>query len=259
MEIIAHRGLLFDRHVEQENSIRAFTNALTMGCPMIELDVRRTRDHHLIVAHDPFFYVKGERVVIGRYRLEQLINAGDVTNHYDDAEPGQTSKIPTLELVLKLFLRDIKINIELKGSWTGEPLAGTLIRLLGEQALDPRWLNKITVSSFALEELRGFRQFFRDIPAGYLSPTLFSKNAQHTLFSALQKENVQAVHLSKDIVSQELVADYKKAGFLVRVYTVNDTKMLPFYKEWGVDGIFTDKAGEFLAALQGVPYAFTAS
>jgi glycerophosphoryl diester phosphodiesterase len=48
--VIAHRGVWGNG--VPENSLAAFEQAIDLGADMIELDVRRTRDHELIIFHD---------------------------------------------------------------------------------------------------------------------------------------------------------------------------------------------------------------
>ena len=52
--IIAHRGAWGTAapSAPAENTLEAFEAAIALGADMIELDVRRTRDGHLIVFHD---------------------------------------------------------------------------------------------------------------------------------------------------------------------------------------------------------------
>ena len=46
---IAHRG---DPVSERENTLPAFVSAVQSGADMVELDLRRTRDGHIVVLHD---------------------------------------------------------------------------------------------------------------------------------------------------------------------------------------------------------------
>ena len=50
MLIVAHRGA--SGLVEHGNTLEAFEKAIEVGAPMMELDVRRTRDGQLVVHHD---------------------------------------------------------------------------------------------------------------------------------------------------------------------------------------------------------------
>jgi glycerophosphoryl diester phosphodiesterase len=47
---IAHRG---DPVGHRENTLAAFSSAVALGADMVEIDLRRTRDDHIIVIHDP--------------------------------------------------------------------------------------------------------------------------------------------------------------------------------------------------------------
>ena len=46
---IGHRGA---KAYEPENTLRSFGRALKIGVNAVELDVRKTKDNHLIVIHD---------------------------------------------------------------------------------------------------------------------------------------------------------------------------------------------------------------
>ena len=52
--VIAHRGASGRAapSAPAENTLEAFEAAIALGADMIELDVRRTRDGHLVVFHD---------------------------------------------------------------------------------------------------------------------------------------------------------------------------------------------------------------
>jgi glycerophosphoryl diester phosphodiesterase len=49
VSIVAHRGLSAE---EPENTMRSFRRAVAVGCDLVELDVHRTRDGHVVVIHD---------------------------------------------------------------------------------------------------------------------------------------------------------------------------------------------------------------
>lgn len=104
--VVAHRG---DWRHAPENSLQAFQNCIDMGVDMIELDLKKTRDGHLIVMHDQTI----DRTTDGRgvpadYTLEELRRfhlkngLGRTTSHV----------IPTLEEVLRLAQGKILINID---------------------------------------------------------------------------------------------------------------------------------------------------
>ena len=104
--VVAHRG---DWRNAPENSLQAFENCIEMGVDMIEIDLKKTKDGHLIIMHDntidrttdgkgkPSDYTLEE---IRRFRLKNGL--GRVTFH----------PIPTLEEVLGLTKGKILINID---------------------------------------------------------------------------------------------------------------------------------------------------
>lgn len=104
--VVAHRG---DWRNAPENSLQGFKNCIDMGVDMIEIDLKMTKDGHLIIMHDntlnrttngkgrPGDYTLEE---IRRFRLKNGL--GRVTIH----------PIPTLEEVLNLAKGKILINID---------------------------------------------------------------------------------------------------------------------------------------------------
>lgn len=104
--VVSHRG---DWRNASENSLQAFRNCLNMNVDMIEIDLKQTKDGHLVLMHDETI----DRTTNGKgrpsdYTLEELrqfrlINGlGRVTDHV----------IPTLEEVLNLCKGKILINID---------------------------------------------------------------------------------------------------------------------------------------------------
>ncbi|MEM2482910.1 MAG: glycerophosphodiester phosphodiesterase family protein, partial [Candidatus Nezhaarchaeales archaeon] len=47
--VIAHRGA---SAYEPENTLRSIKRALNLGADMVEIDVRTTKDGHIVVIHD---------------------------------------------------------------------------------------------------------------------------------------------------------------------------------------------------------------
>lgn len=104
--VVAHRG---DWRNAPENSLQAFKNCIEMGVDMIEIDLKKTKDGHLVIMHDntidrttdgtgkPSDYTLEE---IRKFRLKNGL--GRTTFH----------PIPTLEEVLNLAKGKILINID---------------------------------------------------------------------------------------------------------------------------------------------------
>ena len=75
MEIIAHRGA-HDAKVK-ENTIAAFERAIKLGCPMIELDCRLTKDKQLVVSHGGWTVCKDKVIFVTDFTLEELVKMNE--------------------------------------------------------------------------------------------------------------------------------------------------------------------------------------
>lgn len=100
--ILGHRGF---SHFYPENTMLAFDKAMEAGADGIELDVRMSKDHHVMVIHDSTIdRVTGTSGTVGQMSLDQLKACA--------LDHQQT--IPTLDEVLSVFSKKAMINVELK-------------------------------------------------------------------------------------------------------------------------------------------------
>lgn len=104
--VVSHRG---DWRNAPENSLQAIKNCIDLGVDMVEIDVRETKDGHLVLMHDKTIdrttngngYVKD--LTLDSLRTFRLIDGlGIATNH----------KIPTLLEALKLAKGKILVNLD---------------------------------------------------------------------------------------------------------------------------------------------------
>ncbi len=87
--VFAHRGA---SHAYPENTLAAFAGAVAMGSDGVELDVRRTADHQLIIHHDPH---------LGDGRIIADTLAGDLPDSvasFDDALDACAGLIVNIEI-----------------------------------------------------------------------------------------------------------------------------------------------------------------
>ncbi len=244
MEIIAHRGV--HNNPREENTVYAFARAVASDCPMIELDCRTAKDGKLIVNHDSGILFCGKHIPIDINNCADLVRENIVVNEIKDHRLD-IYKPPTLDLVLKLFSHQIKINIELKDENSGEAFCKLLEKK--KQSGEQIFLERLVVSSFTLGEVEKVKRRFPQLEAGLLRGGLrFRLQSPKFMLGFLKSFNFQAIHLDIERATKKNVKYFKDKGFKVRVYIVNDPKLLQGYINWGVDGIFTDKAPEFLKA-----------
>lgn len=243
MQIIAHRGMARDR--SEENTPLAFCRAVVRDFNMLELDVRLTKDGQLVVHHDPEVSYDGRQIRIREHFFEDLVSDGICIK--EEVRFGQSRKIPTLEMVLDVFLPQIRINVELKEKGSGKIFIDLLKKMTSRcaQFYSGEILKKLLISSFEENELITMKKSFPQIEMALL----FSK-FQFPLYSVARKKldhlkrfGIEAVHIPFRKATKDLV-DYLKyqRDFVVRVYTVNDRENMFHCFYLGVDGVFTDKA-----------------
>lgn len=104
--VVAHRS---DWRNAPENSLQAIRNCIEMGVDMVEIDLKKTKDGHLILMHDKTI----DRTTTGKGRpedftLEELrkLRLRSGTNH------PTAHTIPTFEEVMQLCKGKIMVNVD---------------------------------------------------------------------------------------------------------------------------------------------------
>ena len=104
--VVAHRG---DWRNAPENSLQAFKNCIEMDADMIEIDLKKTKDNHLIIMHDETI----DRTTDGKGRPSDY-TLEEIRRFHLKNGMGRTTfhPIPTLEEALLLCKGKILINID---------------------------------------------------------------------------------------------------------------------------------------------------
>lgn len=222
MQVIAHRGASGHR---PENTLPAYELAIEMRADMIEIDLHKTKDAHVVITHDAELAGLGE---IADHTLEELrtLDMGD----------GET--IPTLDEVLDGFASRIPFNLEIKwgarGDYPGleaQALEGLRRRGLGTDIL---------FSSFRRSVLARLRE---QDPAARLALLVSPRSESYSLGSALENAGAlacEALNPHWSQVDDELVERAHGAGLAVNVYTVNELDGMRRMQDLDVDGVFTN-------------------
>jgi len=104
--VVAHRG---DWRNFPENSIAAIESAIKMGVDMVELDVQRTQDGHLILMHDATL----NRTTTGKGRIDEWTLDSIKTLKLKNGCAIKTKhEVPTLEEALLHAKGKILINLD---------------------------------------------------------------------------------------------------------------------------------------------------
>jgi glycerophosphoryl diester phosphodiesterase len=100
-------------HAVPENSLAALERCVALGVDLVEIDVRRTHDRHLVLMHD----AKVDRTSTGKGRIADLTLAEIQALRL---KGGQDEAPPTLEAFLRAARGRILINIDLKGPYAAQ-------------------------------------------------------------------------------------------------------------------------------------------
>ena len=140
---VGHRGAM---GYEPENTLRSFKKALELGVDMIEFDVYVCKSGELVVIQDDTL----ERTTNGKGLVIEKTLA-----ELKELDAGKEEKIPTLEEIMDLADKKVKINIELKGDNTAKPVLNMIEKYVDEKG----WkYDDFLVSSFNHNELKKFKE-----------------------------------------------------------------------------------------------------
>lgn len=246
--VIGHRGACA---VAPENTLLSFARAEEDGADILEMDVRLTKDGHVVVCHDETV----NRTTDGTGRVADMtlaeIRQLDAGFHFREGASGKYTyrgaglDVPTFDEVLEAFPQ-MPINVELKAD-------------------DPRLIEAF----FAVLEKHGRGDDVSVLVAGE-KHALVKKIRQHgvgivTGFSrrevlltlALRYVGLSGWYLRRcgnaiqlpasqgrvDLVTPALVRACHKAGVEVHAWTINDEYEMVRLIDMGVDGLFTDAPG----------------
>ena len=207
--LLGHRGARAVKAIP-ENTFPSFDQALADGCDGFEFDVRLTANHKAVVCHDP----KVGRLEIIRSSTDQL------------------QLLPRLADVLARY-RQVFLDVELKVSG----LERITIESVKEHQID-----RFVVSSFLPEVLRACHALDSAIPLGLIC----ENQEQLRCWTDLP---VGYVMPHRKLVRHELISELHHAGKRVIVWTVNTTREMKRFAEWGVDGIISDDTKLLTATL----------
>ncbi len=128
--VSAHRA---DWRNQPENSIPAIESAIKMGADMVEIDVRRTLDGHLVICHDATI----DRTTSGKGEIETMTL--DSIRHFCLRAGNNIRKrelvMPTLEEVLDCCKDRILVNIDRGFSYYDQICPMVIERGMQEQVL----------------------------------------------------------------------------------------------------------------------------
>jgi glycerophosphoryl diester phosphodiesterase len=249
--VFAHRG---GGALWPENTLHAFREAMALGVDVLEMDVRRSADGHLVVFHDASL----ERTTQGHGALAEHtlaeLSAFDAGYRFS-RDGGRTFPyrgdglgIPTVGEVLSA-LPGSRVNLELK---MPEPVGGrdlcAVVRAHGAET-------RVLVASFQQALVDAFRAHCPDVATAatpgeawrfYVASTLGLSNLIRPRAEALQVfERLGPLTL----VTPRLISHARTLRIPIHVWQVEGIEDVRRLIDAGVAGVMTDRPDQVLTLL----------
>ncbi len=230
--VIAHRGSC---RAALENTLEAFRLAREQGADGVELDAMPCASGEIVVFHDDDLRRLAQRPErVAELPLAALREVALAGKH------GQGG-ISTLGEVIEELGPEMLVNVELKTptthtvpEWPGHRLAVAVAALLRRHGVGER----VLVSSFNPLALARFRVASPFTPSGLL----FARDQAWPLRRAYARHLLRplAVHPERLLVDERALAGWRREGYAVNVWTVDDEAEIARLAALGVDSIITN-------------------
>ena len=223
VDVVAHRGNGCGFH---ENSVSAIKAAWALGVDGVEIDLRISSDDVPFLFHD--YDYKG--LSIGKLR-------------YTEVNRRLGSAAPTLDDVLQLPVAHGYYILDLKER--GTEFALSVAKVAQQSGISA---NQLIFQSENLHDLETIAGQLSESKFFYLARlrrgSFFRKSPRpDAIVSLLGKYNIDGISLKgRSYVDAGFVESIKDAGYLVYVWTINNSGRASYYRKIGVDGLITDDA-----------------
>ena len=225
---------------EVENTIESFQLARVEGADGVELDVRACATGEAIVFHDASL----ARLAGRGHRIEDMSLADIRAVRLNGGR-----RIATLDEVIEHVGRDILINVEIKAPrlFRARREVDATLECLARHS--DQQVERILISSFDPVAIWRVRRRARHLRTGFL----FHKGAPVVLKRAWVAPFIRpfALHPENVLITEERADAWRRRGFAINAWTVDDPGRLRALDALGVDLVMANDPGAALAALEG--------
>lgn len=214
--MIGHRGAM---GLEPENSLSSFERAISLGCDMIELDVRSTRDGKVIIMHDGTV----DRTTNGRGTVSRMSLA-----EIESLRLANGEMIPTLDDILERYGTRCMLNIEIKDEDSVLSSCEAVRRM--------KLLEHVIFSSFHSPWLVRIKLKFPRARTAFIS-----EDRDLDMVKIALNLEAEAIHASSRITNRKLIEKAHANGLKFNVWIVNRPWGMRKIVKLGADGIITDR------------------
>ena len=232
--IIAHRGAFFEA---PQNTLRAFDIAVEAGAEMIEFDVHKTIDNHVVVIHDQTTTSTSDVDIDVRTSTLEQVRQVPLKNGL---------QIPTLDEVFAQFKGKLYFQIEIKQ----EGIASYVMDLIEKHNVH----DQCVISSFLHSTLHYFKKSKKKIMLASLEPTeshdRFPNLLRNWMLKNTKKLGFDGYHPEYTLVTPKIVRKAHSKNLFVNTWTADTKKDWEYLIKCGVDGIMTNNPRELHTYLK---------
>ncbi|MGQ9469479.1 MAG: glycerophosphodiester phosphodiesterase [Nitrososphaerales archaeon] len=214
--IIAHRGA---SAYEPENTLRAIKRALELNADMTEVDVRLSKDNHVIVIHDESVdRTTNRKGYVKNFTLEEL----------KKLDAGKGERIPTLQEVIDAVRKKAILVIEIKVL----NIEDSVVKIIEKEGIE----KEVVITSFYHPILRRIKELNSKINTGVIFKCHPVKSAELAL-----NAHANSLFPEHKYISKEMVKEAHKYDLKIYPWTIDDLDRANRLIEMGIDGIVTNK------------------
>ncbi len=221
MKIVGHRGA---RHLAPENTIAALKIALEHNVDEIEIDVRVTKDGHVILAHDPVINVDGKTFATSAHTIDEL------RAHKPD--------LTSLAEAIRAIDRKVPLMIEVKPKEPVEPIVSVIERFMAEG-----WdASDFMFGSFSQPTLRKLRDALPQVEI-----VIIEAFSGYRAMRRARQVGSTKISVNHHFLWFANVARMRRKNFEVYTWTLNNPRKAARLKRFGLSGAITDNPSLYKA------------
>ena len=261
IDIQGHRGC---RALFPENTLPAFQKALELNVNTLELDLAISKDHKVLVSHEPYFRAGLSITPDGRkvtkeeerdhniYEMDyEQVKAYDVGSLPDERYPV-LENLKTYKPLLKQVVDkarhyaytfstpfpDLNIEIKRRPEYDNlfHPDGETFVNLVLQEVKELDIFDETIIQSFDLESLRLVKQKEPRIRTALLIENM--RPLQDNISELGFKPDIYSCYFK--LLKEEDISYCKEKGIKVIPWTVNSKEDIQAMLDLGVDGIISD-------------------
>ncbi|MDB5176157.1 MAG: glycerophosphodiester phosphodiesterase [Candidatus Saccharibacteria bacterium] len=220
MKIIGHRGA---RGLAPENTLASFAKALEYGVDEIELDVRTTKDHTVIVHHDRRVSDHtGAMLNISKHNYAELLA------HKPD--------LVTFDEAMRSINRIVPVIVDIKPGAAAKPLVKAIDQLMADG-----WkADDMSFQSLNHPLLLALHKTYPNIPKIIVERWSSIRAVRRAKQVSTNRLNMRSWWLWAPVIK-----GLSSRNYALITYTVNDPAKIKRWEKYGLYGVVTDCPDRF--------------